>query len=71
MASRFWIKYASERSLVEEADLWDTPTNACPYLLLGRRHVPSRKVEATLCVKDVGHGKRGNCDFISMMGNSG
>jgi hypothetical protein len=36
-----------------------------------RRHVPSRKVEATLCVKDVGHGKRGNCDFISTMGNSG
>jgi hypothetical protein len=38
---------------------------------LGRRHVPIRKVEATLCVKDVGHGKRGNCDFISTMGNSG
>jgi hypothetical protein len=38
---------------------------------LDRRHVPSRKVEAALCVKDVGHGKRGNCDFISTMGNSG
>ena len=38
---------------------------------LGRRHVPSRKVEAALCVKDVGHGTRGNCDFISTMGNSG
>ena len=38
---------------------------------LGRRHVPSRKVEVALCVKDVGHGKRGNCDFISTMGNSG
>jgi hypothetical protein len=27
------IKYASEGSLVEEADLWGTPTNAWPYLL--------------------------------------
>jgi hypothetical protein len=27
------IKYASEGSLPEEADLWDTPTNAWPYLL--------------------------------------
>jgi hypothetical protein len=24
---------------------------------LGRKHVPSRKVEAALCVKDVGHGR--------------
>jgi hypothetical protein len=38
---------------------------------LGGRHVPSRKVEATLCVKDMGHGKRGKCDFISTLGNSG
>jgi hypothetical protein len=38
---------------------------------LGYRHVPSRNVEAALCVKYVGHDKRGNCDFISMMGNSG
>jgi hypothetical protein len=34
---------------------------------LGYRHVPSRNVEAALCVKYVGHDKRGNCDFISMM----
>jgi hypothetical protein len=27
------IKYASEGSLPEEADLWGTPTNAWPYLL--------------------------------------
>ena len=27
------IKYASEGSLPEEADLWDTPANAWPYLL--------------------------------------
>jgi hypothetical protein len=27
------IKYASERSLLEEADLWGTPANAWPYLL--------------------------------------
>jgi hypothetical protein len=27
------IKYASEGSLLEEADLWDTPTNAWPFLL--------------------------------------
>jgi hypothetical protein len=38
---------------------------------LGHGHVPSRKVEAALCVKDVRHGKRGNCDFISTMGNPG
>jgi hypothetical protein len=38
---------------------------------LSRGHVPSRKVEAALCVKDVGHDKRGNYDFISMMGNLG
>jgi hypothetical protein len=25
--------------------------------ILGRRHVPSRKVKVVLCVKDVGHGK--------------
>jgi hypothetical protein len=24
---------------------------------LGHRHVPSRKVDAAQCVKDVGHGK--------------
>jgi hypothetical protein len=24
---------------------------------LGLQHVPSRKVEVALCVKDVGHGK--------------
>jgi hypothetical protein len=38
---------------------------------LDRRHVPCRKVEAALCVKDVGHGKQGSCDLISTMGNSG
>jgi hypothetical protein len=27
------IKYASEGSLPEEADLWDTSTNVWPYLL--------------------------------------
>jgi hypothetical protein len=27
------IKYATEGSLSEEADLWDTPANARPYLL--------------------------------------
>jgi speckle-type POZ protein len=27
------IKYAREGSLPKEADLWDTPTNAWPYLL--------------------------------------
>jgi hypothetical protein len=32
---------------------------------------PSRKVEVALCINDVGHGKQGNCDFISMMGSSG
>jgi hypothetical protein len=48
--------------------------HSCQCLALftiGRRHVPSRKVEAALSVKYVGHGKRGNCDFISTMGNSG
>jgi hypothetical protein len=38
---------------------------------LSRRHVPSRKVETTLCIKDVGHDKRGNYGFISTMGDSG
>jgi hypothetical protein len=38
---------------------------------LGRRHVPCRKVEAALRVKDVRHGKQGNCDFISIMENLG
>jgi hypothetical protein len=28
------IKYAREGSLLEEADLWDTPANAWTYLLL-------------------------------------
>jgi hypothetical protein len=37
---------------------------------LDRRHEPSRKVEVALCVKDVGHGKRENCDIIFMMGSS-
>jgi hypothetical protein len=27
------IKYANKGSLLKEADLWDTPTNAWPYLL--------------------------------------
>jgi hypothetical protein len=38
---------------------------------LGHGHVLSRKVEAALCVKDVGHDKRGIYDLIYTMCNSG
>jgi hypothetical protein len=53
------------------ARLTETRRQHLALFTLGRRHVPSQEVEDALCVKDVGHGKRGNYDFISTMGNSG
>jgi hypothetical protein len=67
------------RALIEKL-VCTPPLNGCvdhcesqclALFTLGHRHVPSREVKAALCVKDVGCGKRGKCDFISTMDNSG
>jgi hypothetical protein len=54
------VKYARDGSILEEADLGDTPANAWPYLLPIADMCQVEKDEVPLCVKDVGHGKRGN-----------
>jgi hypothetical protein len=45
------------------------PCQRLAFVTLSRQHVPRQKVEAALCVKDVGHGKRANGECISTMGN--
>jgi speckle-type POZ protein len=69
------IKYASKGSLPEEANLWETPTNPWPYLLsvADMYQVERLKLNCALKTWDIStmKGKRGNCDFISTMGNSG
>ena len=39
------------------------------FVTFNRRLLPSRKVQAALCIKDVGHGKRAKCERISTMVN--
>jgi hypothetical protein len=71
----FWSSRQARRNGVVQFGIWGWfMGHSCQCLALftlGRRYVPSRKVEAALCIKDVGHGNQGNCDFISMMGNLG